>query len=101
MAAGESVDLPTGDEAWQVAPDLPAETVLDAYREEARLSDAVIAATPLNAGPAWWPADVFPGLPERDLRRSILHVITETACHAGHLDALRELLDGHQHLVLT
>ena len=23
-----------------------------------------------------------------------MHVITETACHAGHLDAVRELIDG-------
>jgi hypothetical protein len=30
----------------------------------------------------------------RDLREIILHVITETAVHAGHLDAARELLDG-------
>ena len=29
-----------------------------------------------------------------DLRDIVLHVITETACHAGHLDAARELLDG-------
>jgi hypothetical protein len=27
-------------------------------------------------------------------------VITETACHAGHLDAVRELIDGKQYLVL-
>lgn len=23
-----------------------------------------------------------------------MHVITETACHAGHLDTVRELIDG-------
>jgi Protein of unknown function (DUF664) len=28
----------------------------------------------------------------------MLHVITETACHAGHLDAARELIDGRQWL---
>jgi len=28
----------------------------------------------------------------------MLHVITETACHAGHLDAVRELIDGRQWL---
>ena len=28
------------------------------------------------------------------MREVILHVITETATHAGHLDAARELLDG-------
>ena len=31
----------------------------------------------------------------------ILHVITETAIHAGHLDAFRELTDGGQWIVLT
>jgi hypothetical protein len=31
----------------------------------------------------------------------ILHVVTETACHAGHLDAARELLDGQTWLILT
>jgi Protein of unknown function (DUF664) len=30
-----------------------------------------------------------------------VHVITETACHAGHLDAVRELIDGRKWLVLT
>jgi len=30
-----------------------------------------------------------------------LHVITETACHAGHLDAARELIDGRRWLVLN
>ena len=28
------------------------------------------------------------------MREIILHVITETAVHAGHLGAARELLDG-------
>jgi len=30
----------------------------------------------------------------------MLHVIKETACHAGHLDAVRELIDGRQWIVL-
>jgi hypothetical protein len=30
-----------------------------------------------------------------------VHVIAETACHAGHLDAARELIDGRQWVVLT
>jgi hypothetical protein len=44
---------------------------------------------------------LFPGLPVRDLRRVLLSVITETATHAGHLDAVRELIDGRTWLVLT
>ncbi|MGH3748396.1 MAG: DUF664 domain-containing protein [Micromonosporaceae bacterium] len=45
--------------------------------------------------------EIFPGLPPRDLLKTILAVITETACHAGHLDAARELIDGKKWLVLT
>jgi hypothetical protein len=30
----------------------------------------------------------------------LLWVIKETACHAGHLDAVRELIDGRQWIVL-
>ena len=46
---------------------------------------------------AWW-ADS--GLAFPDLRTVVLYVIIETATHAGHLDAARELIDGRQHLVL-
>ena len=47
----------------------------------------------LDAPPARWP-DYFSSWRLRDVREIILHVITETAVHAGHLDAARELLDG-------
>ena len=32
----------------------------------------------------------------RDVRQTVLAVLVETACHAGHLDAVRELLDEEQ-----
>ncbi|MDQ6716619.1 MAG: DinB family protein [Actinomycetota bacterium] len=88
------------DDAWQVATETPAEQVLEAYRREARLADAVIASTPLDAQPGWWP-DFFGDYRLDDLRAVLVHVLTETACHAGHLDAARELVDGKQWLVLT
>jgi hypothetical protein len=101
VVAGEQVELATGDAAWQVKHTTPAADVLKAYREEIRLSDDILAKTPLDAGPVWWPVKVFADLPERNLRATVLAVLTETACHAGHLDAARELIDGRQHLVLT
>ena len=101
VVAGERVDLPSGDEGWQVRADEPAETVVAQYQQEIAAANAAIAATALDAGPAWWPAELFPDLPPRPLRRTLLHVITETACHAGHLDAARELIDRRQWLVLT
>ncbi|MFJ3668246.1 DinB family protein [Streptomyces sp. NPDC090106] len=93
--------LPSGDEAWRVAPDTPAADVLDSYRREAERADAVITATPADAALAWWPHDLFGEPHLHSLRDVLLHVITETACHAGHLDAARELLDGRRWLVLT
>jgi hypothetical protein len=78
-----------------------AEEVFELYRDEARRSDAVTQQHGLGAGPEWWPTELFPGLPVRDLRRVLLSVITETATHAGHLDAVRELIDGRTWLVLT
>ncbi|SFF44172.1 Protein of unknown function [Actinacidiphila alni] len=90
------------DDAWQVGPDVPAASVLDLYRDQSALADAVIVRTPLSTPPAWWPAELFgPDNSIRDLREAILHVTVETACHAGHLDAVRELIDGKKWLVLT
>jgi uncharacterized damage-inducible protein DinB len=101
VLAGEAVDLGSGDDAWRVDATTAASAVLDTYREEIRQADEVLQRVDLEAQPAWWPADVFADLPVRDVRQTVLAVIVETACHAGHLDAVRELLDGHQHLVLT
>lgn len=101
VVAGEQVDLETGADAWQVGPEVPAGDVLGLYRAEAELANAIIAARAPDAAPAWWPEEIFPGLPARPLRDTVLHVITETACHAGHLDAVRELIDGRAWLVLT
>ena len=101
VVAGEDVELCTGDDAWRVDAGTPAGAVLDMYRAEADWADAVITATALDAATAWWPVEVFGDMLQRDLRVTVLHVLSETACHAGHLDAARELLDGHQHLVLT
>ncbi|MGH2618166.1 MAG: DinB family protein [Thermomicrobiales bacterium] len=86
---------------WQVAPGVPVGTVFDLYRREGELANAIIVATPLDAAPAWWPEGLFGDWRLHNLREIVLHVMTETACHAGHLDAARELIDGRQWLVLT
>lgn len=101
VVAGERVDLETGDGAWQVPADLPASAVFELYRQEGDRADAIVSARSLDRAAAWWPVEIFPGMPAQDLRETVLHVITETATHAGHLDAARELLDGRTWLVLT
>ncbi|HEX5116845.1 MAG TPA: DinB family protein [Pseudonocardiaceae bacterium] len=101
VVAGEHEGVDPDEYAWQVPVDLSAADVLKEYRRETELANMIAAALPLDTAPAWWPSEVFPNLPRYDLRRTILHVITETACHAGHLDAARELIDGRTWRVLT
>lgn len=99
IIGGESLDTLADGDHWKLADGVDALGVLSLYRDEIARSDAVIAATPLSQAPAqrdpWWGDWDVP-----DLRFVLLHVIAETACHAGHLDAARELLDGRQRLVL-
>jgi uncharacterized damage-inducible protein DinB len=101
IVTGQAVEPRESDAAvWQVTADEPAGAVFDLYRREIALANDIIAATPLDAAPARWP-DEWGGWRLHDLREIMLHVITETACHAGHLDAARELIDGRTWLVLT
>ena len=90
VVAGESMPDDEPDNAWQVPADLTATAVLDAYRREIQLADAIIAAASLDSTPAWWPEDMFGSWRLNDLCEILLHVIGETATHAGHLDAARE-----------
>lgn len=100
VAAGEPVDFSESDaEHWRVPVDVTAQDVLAAYRREAGLANAIIEATPLGIAPARWPEE-WSTWRYSDLREIMLHVITETACHAGHLDAVRELIDGRTWVVL-
>ncbi|WP_406110249.1 DinB family protein [Streptomyces sp. NBC_01003] len=90
-----------GGDAWQVGPEVPAAAILDRYRTETDLADTIISATASDTPLAWWPHHLFGEPHLHTLRDVLLHVITETACHAGHLDAARELLDGRRWMVLT
>ena len=101
VVAGEPMPDDEQDNAWRAPADLTAAAVLDVYRQEIELADAIIAATSLDSAPAWWPEDLFGSWQLNDLREVLLHVIAETATHAGHLDAARELIDGRQWMVLT
>lgn len=87
--------------AWRVPGGVTADAVFSLYRSEIERANAVIDATPLDAPPANWPTERWPNWGFRDLQETMLHVITETAVHAGHLDAVRELIDGRRWLVLT
>jgi hypothetical protein len=85
---------------WTVPPEETAEDVFALYRREIARSNEIIRATPLDTPPAikdeWWG-----DWEVADLRFILLHLIEETACHAGHLDAARELIDGRQWMAFS
>jgi hypothetical protein len=64
----------------------PIADALARYQQRASHTDEVVRYLPLDA-----PCAMEPGT---DLRWVLLHLLNETARHAGHADAVRELLDG-------
>lgn len=97
--AGVSVVRPGDPErAWDVAPG-GGRAAIERYRKECALADEVIAVHAPSDEPAAWP-EFFGSWRLSNLRELVLHVVTETACHAGHLDIARETIDGTQHMVI-
>jgi uncharacterized damage-inducible protein DinB len=67
-------------------PELSVAAAIGAYRARAASTDAYVRSASL--------AEPCLRGRQRDLRWVLLHLINETARHAGHADSTRELLDG-------
>ena len=78
------------DRELSLGAEMPLGEALAAYAEQAAITDAIIAEHELDDRSAL-PLDNGE-LPT--LRFVVLHMIEETARHNGHLDILREMLDG-------
>lgn len=82
----------TIDKTMQVPAGTSGQEIIEAYRNEYSRCDDIIRAAP---GPDALAQKVNPGEDQLDPLRSILiHLIEETARHAGHADILRENIDG-------
>jgi len=99
VATGSAGELPwtemPGEEEGRepFTTSLPADVVLGFYRDQCERANAIVAATPLPTPPQ----GRHPGDPAGqicDLRWIILHMIEETARHAGQLDIARDLTDN-------
>ena len=79
---------------------LPGETlagVLAQYDEVARRTDELVRTLPdLDVSQPLPDAPWFRPGARRSARRVFLHIVAETAQHAGHADILRESLDGQK-----
>lgn len=80
------------DKSMTVPGDASSAEVIAAYRDECARSDEIVHAHPDMLTMAAIPN---PGEPQIDpLRVIVVHMIEETARHAGHADILRERIDG-------
>jgi hypothetical protein len=78
------------DESFVIGPDATVESVVTSYRDACARSREIIDGSPFDA-PAASAHDVY-GIVT--LEWIVVHMIEETARHAGHMDILRELTDG-------
>jgi uncharacterized damage-inducible protein DinB len=94
---GEQVREPWGDDGgqgrWQVAAEESVDSLLGALRAGGRRTREIVEASDLSDVAA------VGGRFEDDaeapvLERILLHVLQEYARHCGHLDVVRELIDG-------
>jgi hypothetical protein len=88
-------------ESWAAEHDLlPEETlagVLEEYAAVAARTDELVRTLPdLDADHLLPEAPWFTPGARQSARRTLLHLIAETAQHAGHADVLRETLDGQK-----
>ncbi|MGW4523612.1 DinB family protein [Amycolatopsis sp. NPDC004378] len=101
MAAGTAREYPQWavdhQNEFAMQPGETLASVLARYEDVAKRSEDVVrtlpdlsAAHPLPDAPWNRPGTVWTA------RRAIIHVIAETAQHAGHADLLRETLDGRK-----
>ncbi len=81
------------DGRWYVAPDETPDNLLEAFRAQAARSRTVIESHDLDE--LGQPGERWDGADPATLERVCLHLLQEYARHLGHLDIVRELIDGH------
>ena len=90
----DGIDDPPYDPEGPLTTGHASAAVIEHYRRQCRISNEVLHSRDLDAPLPGDPGLYWPGEPITDLRWVALHLVEETARHAGHLDAARELLDG-------
>lgn len=92
---GRDVGDPWGDEhdgRWHVPSDESLADLVNALKDQAVRSRAVVEVHALDE--VGQPGERWDGAPPATLERVLLHLLQEYARHAGHLDVVRELIDG-------
>jgi uncharacterized damage-inducible protein DinB len=94
-SAMTEADMARWADHFRLGPDETLAGTLADYAAVARRTDELVASLPdLNVAHPLPKAPWFPPGERRSARRVFLHIIAETAQHAGHADIIRESLDG-------
>jgi len=80
------------DTTFQVSDDDTIASVIAYYRRQIAESQAILRVADLDAPCVW------PEMLHESVRWVALHMIEETARHAGHADIIRETIDGQRGL---
>lgn len=100
VLGGDEEAIALLQDGWSVPVESGA-AALERYSAWSGRTDAHLAHLDLDAPPRWWPGpEVFPFPAFKQAGQAAWRLVMETATHAGHLDVARELIDGHQHLVV-
>lgn len=95
FAAMTEDDFARWRDGFRLLPEETLEGVLAGYEAVARRTDELVAALPdLDLSHPLPKAPWFPPGERWSARRVLLHIIAETAQHAGHADIIRESIDG-------
>jgi len=95
FTAMTEADFAARADQFRLLPDETLAGVLAEYAAVAARTDELIASLPdLDAGHPLPKAPWFEPGAHWSARRALLHILAETAQHAGHADILRESLDG-------
>ncbi len=92
---GQAVDEPWADQRdgrWHVPEGISRDDLLVALEERGARTRRVVLDHRLDE--VGRPSERWDGKPPATLERVLLHLVQEYARHVGHLDVVRELLDG-------
>ncbi|MEU7480766.1 DinB family protein [Lentzea sp. NPDC042327] len=92
----ESTDYENHAANFRMAPGETLEGVLARYQEVAAYTDRLVETVDLDLTHALPTAPWFPEGATRSARRVLVHIVAETAQHAGHADIIRETIDGQK-----
>ena len=92
---GQDVADPWGDsenDRWSVGADETLVGLNEGLTNQAAVTRSVVEAHDLSE--VGEPGERWDGAPPATLERILLHLVQEYARHTGHLDIVRELIDG-------